>query len=74
MVSIIQKLEGAGRTDRNAMDASSTSARNFRDVYCMKEIRTVLSSELYDRIGDEPKVAETQINVGTKSKFLTRKK
>lgn len=71
MVSIIEKLKGAGRTKRNAMDASSTSARNSREVYWMNELRTVVHYGPNDRTGDEPKI--TEINVGIKSRVLPRK-
>ena len=68
---IIEKLKGAGRTKRNAMDASSTSARNSREVYWMNELRTVVHYGPKHRTGDEPKI--TEINVGIKSRVLPRK-
>ena len=57
-MSIIEKLEVLGRTDKNAMDASSTSARNAMEEYWMKEITTVFSSVLNGRIREEPKTVK----------------
>ena len=56
------------------MDTSSTSARKAREVYWIKELRTVFPKELNDRIGDEPKAVETDINVSIKFSVLTNKR
>ena len=47
---ITEKIQGA---DRNVMDASSTSVRKAREVYWMKEHKTVFPCELNVRIVDE---------------------
>ena len=57
-MSINEKLEVIGRTDKNAMDASSTSPRKARVEYWMKEIATVFSSGLNGRIREEPKTGK----------------
>ena len=57
-MSVNEKLEVIGRTDKNAMDASSTSARKARVEYWMKEISTVFSSGLNGRIREEPKTGK----------------
>ena len=41
MVPISEKLKGKGRTERHVIDASSTSARKAREVYWMKDLRTM---------------------------------
>ena len=48
MVAIIEKLEGLGRGDENALDASSVSPRKAREEYLTKEITTVFTSGLND--------------------------
>ena len=67
VVSIIEKLKGTAWTDKNAMDASSTSARKAREVYWMFPYCR------NDRAGDEAKTAETHFKVGTKFWVLLRK-
>lgn len=57
-MSIIEKLEVIGRTDKNAMDASYTSARNAMEEYWMKEITTAFSRGLNCRRREEPKTAK----------------
>lgn len=72
MVSIIEKLEGIEQTDRNAMYVSPTSARKAREVYWMKELRTVFPYGFNCRIGDET-AKTTETRVGTKFRVLPRK-
>ena len=70
-VSILEKLEGTGRTDRNAMDVASKPVRKARERYWMMELRTVYPYGLNDRVGD--KTANTHINVANKFPSLARK-
>ena len=56
------------------MDTSSTSVRKAREVYRIKELRTVFPKEPNDSIGDEPKAVETDINVSIKFSVLTNKR
>ena len=72
-VSLIEKLEGTGQTDRGFMDPKQTPARKLREVFWMKELRTIFPYGLNDRIGDEPKTADSHINVGLKFRSLPRK-
>ena len=65
-VSILEKLEGIGRTDRNATDVTSKPVRKASERYWMMELRTVYSYGLNDRVGDEYKTANTHINVANK--------
>ena len=55
------------------MDARSTLTRKARELYWMKELRTVFPYGINNRIGNEPKGAEMDINVGTRFWVLTRK-
>ena len=72
-VSIIEKLEGTGLTNRGIMDPQYTPARKARETYWMKELRTVYPYGLNDRIGDEPITPNTHINVGLRFKALPRR-
>ena len=62
-VNILEKLEGTGRTDRNAMDVTSKPVRKARERYWMIELRTAYP---YGLVGDEYKTANTHINVANK--------
>ena len=72
-VSIIEKLEGTGQTDRGSMDAKATPARKARELYWMHELRTIFPYGLNDRIGDEPKTPDTHVNVARRFRPLPRK-
>ena len=52
-VQIIEKLEGDGRTERNALNSQVTSLRKARETHWMLKLRTVYPFGLNDRIGDE---------------------
>ena len=71
-VSIIEKLEGTGRTERNAMDVQSREPRKSRDTQWMLEVRTVYPYGLNDRIGDEYKDENTHSAVFNKFPSLPR--
>ena len=71
-VQILEKLEGNGRTERGAMDASSTSIRKKKEVEWMMKLRTVYPYGLNDRIGDEHKCDSTHVLVGTRFPPLAR--
>ena len=51
-VQIIEKLEGSGRTARNAIDPSETAKRRAREVSWMLKLRTVYPYGLNDRIDE----------------------
>ena len=72
-VTIIEKLEGTGRTNRNLMDKSVTPFRKSREVFWMHELRTVFPYGLNDRVGDEYKTNNTHINVANRFSALPRK-
>ena len=40
-VTIIEKLEGTGRNDRDKMDVKAKPERKAREVFWMHELRTV---------------------------------
>ena len=51
-VQIIEKLEGTGRTERNAIDPAETSKRRAREVHWMLKLRTVFPYGLNDRVDE----------------------
>ena len=69
----MKKLEGTGRTNRNAMDVTAKPVRKARERYWMMELRTVHPYGLNDRVEDEYKTANTHINVAKKFPSLPRK-
>ena len=72
-VQILEKLEGNGRTKRNAMDASITAIRKRKEKEWMLKMRTVFPYGLNDRLGDDFVKEDTHILVGTKFPALPRK-
>ena len=50
-VQILEKIEGNGRTDRGAIDATQTAFRKQRELHWMLKLRTVYPYGLNDRIG-----------------------
>ena len=72
-VQILEKLEGSGRTDRNAMDISAKPLRKNRELHWMMKLRTVYPYGLNDRIGDEWKKEDTHDTVAKRFPKLDRK-
>ena len=72
-VQILEKLEGNGRTSRNAMDASITSLRKRKEREWMLKMRTVFPYGLNDRIADDFVKEDTHVMVGAKFPPLPRK-
>ena len=72
-VNILEKLEGSGRTERDAMDVSSKWQRKEREKFWMMTLRTVFPYGLNDRIGDEYKRGNTRTAVGKRFPPLGRK-
>ena len=52
-VQIIEKLEGTGRTEEEAVDPKVTSSRRKREDFWMRTLRTVHPYGLNDRVGDD---------------------
>ena len=71
-VQILEKLEGNGRTERGALDASKTQERKAKEKEWMLKLRTVYPYGLYDRIGDEFKDDHCHVQVGNKFPALSR--
>ena len=71
-VSILEKMEGTGRTDRDTMDFSAKADRKKREKYWMLTLRTVFPYGLNDRIGDEFKTGNTSTAIGKKFPPLSR--
>ena len=65
-VNVIEKLEGAGRTERNNMDFAAKPLRKARETYWMHELRKIFPYGLNNRIGDEFKTDNKHINVAAK--------
>ena len=72
-VTIIEKLEGTGRTERNVMDKSFLPLRKARERFWMHELRTIFSYSLNDKVGDGYKSENTRINVGNRFSAFPRK-
>ena len=49
----MEKLQGNGRTPRNAVDPKVTPLRKSRELHLMMKLRTVYPYGLNDRVGDE---------------------
>ena len=52
-VTILEKLEGSGRTERDAIDLSARRKRHQKERHWMLKMRTVYPFGLNDRVGDE---------------------
>ena len=52
-VQIIEKFEGSGRTEDDAIDPKVTSRRRKREDFWMRTLRTVHPYGLNDRVGDD---------------------
>ena len=50
---VIEKIEGSGRTDKNAIDSKVSSMRKKREDFWMKTLKTVYPYGLNDRVGDD---------------------
>ena len=61
--NIIEKLEGAKRTDRNAMGFAAKPIRKAGETYWMHELQKFFQYGLNDRIGDEFKNDNKLINL-----------
>jgi len=72
-VQILEKLEGSGRTDRNAMDMGAKPLRKSRELFWMLKLRTVYPYGLNDRVGDEWKKDDTHDTVAKRFPRLERK-
>ena len=71
-VQILEKLEGNGRTERGALDASITQLRKAKEREWMLKLRTVYPYGLNDRLGDEFKDDNCHMQVGNKFPALSR--
>lgn len=71
-VQILEKLDGNGRTARNALDASIISRKKQRDKTWMLKLRAVLVYGLYDRLGNEYKKEDTHVITDNKFPPLSR--
>ena len=71
-VQILEKLEGNGRTERNALDPSVTSIRKDREMFWIYQLRTLYPYGLNDRIGNEYKNDNTHRLVGKRFPPLNR--
>ena len=73
-VQILEKVKGSGRTECEALDATSTTLRKQRELHWMLKLRTVFPYGLNDRIGDEFKTQEAQFAIATRFPALKRTK
>ena len=52
-VRILEKLEGNGQTERNALDPTTTQIRRARESHWMLKMRTVFPFGLNEKVGSE---------------------
>ena len=71
-VQVIEKIEGSGRTERNAIDPKETSFRRKREDFWMKTLRTVHPYGLNDRVGDDFMRDQATDRIGLKFPPLKR--
>lgn len=72
VVQIVEKLEGSGRTERNAIDPAITTFRRKREDFWMKTLRTVYPYGLNDHVGDDYMRDQARERIGSKSPSLKR--
>ena len=71
-VQILEKLEGTGRTEDNALDRDSTSIRKKREDYWIRTLRTVYPYGLNDKLGDDYMRDQNSSLIGLKFYTLKR--
>ena len=71
-VTILEKLEGFGRTERGAIDLNIRRSRLQREKHWMLKMRTVYPFGLNDRVGDEYKRDDDENPISSKFPKLSR--
>ena len=63
-VKIKERIEGSGRIEKGAIDASKISFKKSRETFWMLQFRTVFPYGLNDRIRDKHEERNTHVLVG----------
>ena len=71
-VQILEKIEGSGRTERNAMDVKVSSHRKQREDFWIKTIRTAYPYGLNDRLSNDYMKDQNNDRIGSKFYPLKR--